>query len=250
MLSVALPNHLTLDYHNYQFLLGIDEMRRIVVGVIGLVVVVFCLQTPEIYNGIAKFFKYFDEPKVVATIFTGILAISAVIYSQWRFDRRLEKQHQNDLEMKAEEIALNKKEEVLTICETICSYIEDLIKIKGHIVDNTRKEGEEISKEYLDSIEIGLSTNRKIQVNINKLQLLIPSYFPKTKTVFCEVMESFILYRDEVSYTLKIPHEVSLLFTLLEDKKITSLGQELADNIVDLQIAITQHKNQISDKIK
>jgi len=94
-------------------------MRRIVGGFIGLVFVVFCLQMPEIYNSITKFFKYFDDPKVVATFFTGFLAISAVLYSQWRFDKRLEKQHQNDLAIKAEKLALEKKEEVFLLCVSL-----------------------------------------------------------------------------------------------------------------------------------
>ncbi|MCG9729170.1 hypothetical protein L1D44_04840 [Shewanella sp. Isolate13] len=65
----------------------------------------------------------------MATIFTGILAISAVIYSQWRFDRRLENQHQNYLAIKAEEPALEKKEEIIELATIVSEYLIEHEKI-------------------------------------------------------------------------------------------------------------------------
>ena len=115
------------------------------------------------------FITYLEGNQPIATILTGIFAVIAVIISQVWLDSRQRRDHQHTSGLKEREMLLTRKEQLI---DSIGAQIKDISQV------------EVIFESWLDNFEENYSNSkisallREIDINLDKIHLLVVQYFP------------------------------------------------------------------------
>ncbi|QFU23165.1 hypothetical protein FM038_014090 [Shewanella eurypsychrophilus] len=162
---------------------------RIVVGFFILfAVVVIALGNPEISNMVSTL-----DNSLKAALCTAIVAVSVVVFSQWRFDERQREQHEHNLKTKEYERKQDKAEKIHLLSQDVESEFRLL---HFQLVKSGSKELKALNiKEREIQFNIFFESGHKITENCSQIVTLIKIYFPKIDT---KPMESTNFQYDDI----------------------------------------------------
>jgi len=118
---------------------------------------------------VKELITYLESHQPIATLFTGFLAVFAVILSQLWLDFRQRKSHKHEIKLKERELKLIKKEELI---EIINLQIKEITRVED-LFNTWFKNFEKNYSAYDMKLLL-----RDVDNRINKVHILVQLYFP------------------------------------------------------------------------